>query len=100
MLVHRLTRQDEKILNDPGQALGFVFDKRERLFVVLGVSILFQRHLSFATQNRQRRPQFMRRVGDESLLFAEGRVQPRQQSIDGCGELSQFIARIRHIKSR
>ena len=51
------------------------------------------RHLEQGPRDRERRAQFVRSVGGEPLLAGDVRLQPREEVVDGIGEILQLVAR-------
>src|SRR5882762_5716258 len=85
-------RKREEILHDVGEPLGLLLKYSERVPVFLRRTCLLRKSdLRFAAQNRNRRPQFVRRIGHEALLAFEGLTETVQQAIERPCKVSQFV---------
>ena len=93
-------RKREEIFNDVGESLGLIAKDGKRFAIFRRRAVgPRKRDFRFAAENRDRRAQFVRGIGDEAALALEGIFQPVEQVIEGDGELAEFVALIRYAKT-
>ena len=68
-----------------------VLNDRQRLAVFARLAFLRKRHIGLAANDRQRRPQFVRRVGGKSPHAVERAFDPRQQIVEDARQFAQFV---------
>src|SRR5260370_7377651 len=86
-------RERKEVLDDVREALGFLVQHSQRFPVLLrGARLLGKSDLRLATQNGNRRPQFVRRVGHEAPLAFEGLAEPVEQAVERPRQGPQFVS--------
>ncbi len=90
-------RKRKEIIHDVREPLGLLVEYSQRFPVFLGRTRLPRKSdLRFAAQNRNRGPQFVRRIGHEALLAFERLTEPVQQAVERPGQVPQFVPVILH----
>jgi len=76
-------RKREEILHDVREPLGLLVKYSQRVPVFLRRTCpLRKSDLRFTAQNRNRRPQFVRRIGHETLLALERLTETVEQAVE------------------
>ena len=89
------SRQRQQRFRQPAHPLRRALASLKSLAILRRRTLTVQRHLRLRQHHRNRRPQFMRRVGRKLLLLRERRFQPRKCRVQHARKLPQFIVRIR-----
>src|SRR6266851_9119237 len=85
-------RKREEILYDVRKPLGLLVKHSERFPVFLQRTCLLRKSdFRFTAQYRNRRPQFVRRIGHETLLAFERLAETVQQAVERLRQVSQFV---------
>src|SRR6266849_122709 len=86
------SRKCEEVLYDVREPLGLLVKHFQRFPVFLRRTRLLRKSdLCFTTQNRNRRPQFVRRIGHEALLAFERLAETVQQAVERPRQVTQFV---------
>src|SRR5260370_33433719 len=92
-------RKRKEIAHDVREPLGLLVEYPQRFPVFLGRTRLPRKSdLRFAAQNRNRRPQFVRRISHEALLAFERLTEPVQQAVKRPGQVPHFVPAILHLQ--
>ena len=83
-------------VDETGQAIDLFEHAADRILVFRGRPRLAQSHFPDAANDRQRRPQLVRRIGGESPQLVERRVQARERVVDDRGQPADFILLVGH----
>ncbi len=82
----------EEIFDDVSEPLGLLVKNAKRFAVFLSRADLLRKgDLRFTAQNRHRRPQFVRGIGDEALLVLERFAEPIKKAVEGTCQVAEFI---------
>src|SRR5260370_28025747 len=85
-------REREKILYDVRETRGLVMKHSQRFAVLLQRTMMLRKSdLRFPAQNRNRRPQFVRRISHEAPLAFERLAKTVQQTVERSRQVPQFV---------
>src|SRR5258708_32166348 len=91
ILAGRRARKREEILHDVSEPLGLLVKDFERFPVFLeGTCLLRKSDFRFTAQYRNRLPQFVRRIGHETLLAFERLAEAVPQAVERLRQGPQF----------
>src|SRR5467141_546596 len=90
-------RKSEEVLYYVREPLGLVMQNSQRFPVFLQRTHLLRKSdLCFAAQNRNRSPQFVRRIGHEAPLAFERFAETVQQAVERLRQVPEFVPLILH----
>ena len=93
-------REQKHRVNQPRQSCRLFLDDSQRLsIVVLRSGALRERHLRGCPNDRDRRPQLVRRIRHELPLSLEHAREPVEQRIERLREAAQFVIRVRCLQA-
>ena len=85
-------RDQQQILGETDEPLGLLGGRTQRGLELVVRARPPQRDLELGTQERERRPQLVRRVGDESSLVLERGFESREHLVQRDGERRELVA--------